>query len=115
MGASRGEGFQQKGMPGTGASSGEGFQQQGLPGTEAPSNGDSPMHIVCPTTTSRTRTAGAREALVNHIGKNCKWEQLLGTEKMLKTDAYQQLRNMALKVNMLELRYGSDLDIRGST
>ena len=45
----------------------------------------------------------AREALVNLIVKSCKWKQLNWTEKMLKLDACQRLRNEALKVNMPEL------------
>ena len=34
---------------------------------------------------------------------------------MRKTDAYQRLRNVALKVNISELRYGTTLEIRDST
>ena len=65
------------------------------------------MHVVCFNTTSRTLTALAREALVNLIMKNCKWEQLNWAEKMLKTDAYQRLMDVASEVNMPEFRYHS--------
>ena len=46
--------------------------------------------------------------------KNCKWEQLHWAEKMLKTVAYQQLRNAALKVHLPELRNRSTLVTRDS-
>ena len=49
---------------------------------------DSMMHVICFNTTSRRLTVVAREALVNLIMKNCKYEQLNWVEKMLKTDAY---------------------------
>ena len=49
---------------------------------------DSMMHVICFNTTSRRLTAVAREALVNLIMKNCKYEQLNWAEKLLKTDAY---------------------------
>ena len=62
------------------------------------------MHKVCFNSTSRTRTAVDREALVHLIIKNCKWEQFNWAEKMLKTDVYQRLRNVALKVNGPKLR-----------
>ena len=86
-----------------------------MPGTGASSHADCTMHRVGLTTTSRTRAAVAREALVNLIVKNGKWEQLNWAKKILKTDAHQQLRNGALKVNMPEPRYGTTLEIRDST
>ena len=76
---------------------------------------DSIMHVVCFNTTSRTLTALAREALVNLIMKNCKWEQLNWAEEMLKTDAYQRLMDVASKVNMPEFRYKPVTGISDST
>ena len=49
---------------------------------------ESMMHIISFNITSRRLTAVAREALVNLIMKNCKYEQLNWAEKLLKTDAY---------------------------
>ena len=86
-----------------------------MPETGDSSHEDCTMHRVGLTTTSRTRAAVAREALVNLIVKNGKWEPLNWAKKMRKTDAYQRLRNVALKVNMPELRYGTALEIRDST
>ena len=47
-----------------------------LPGTGDSSHEDCTMHRVGLTTISRTRAAVAREALVNLIVKNGKWEPL---------------------------------------
>ena len=60
---------------------------------------ESMMHIICFNTTSRRLTAVAREALVNLIMKNCKYEQLNWVEKMLKTDAYYRLLEVASESN----------------
>ena len=56
---------------------------------------DSMMHVICFNTTSRRLTSVAREALVNLIMKNCKYEQVNWAEKMLKTDAYARLLEVA--------------------
>ena len=76
---------------------------------------DSIMAVVCYNTTSRRLTAPAREALVNLIMKNCKWEQLNWAEKMLKTDAYQRLLEVASEINHPEFQYESAMDITEST
>ena len=76
---------------------------------------DSIMHVICFNTTSRTLTAVAREALINLIMKNCKWEQLNWADKMLKTDAYQRLMEVASELNMPEFKYESAMDITDST
>jgi len=76
---------------------------------------DSIMHVICFNTTSRTITPIAREALINLIMKNCKWEQLNWAERMLKTDAYQRLMEVASEVNMPEFKYESAMDITDST
>ena len=74
------------------------------PGTGASSSEGSKMHMVCVNPTSRTRTAGDREALASLVMKNCKWEQLNWAEMVLETEAYQRLRNVARKINVPEIR-----------
>lgn len=76
---------------------------------------DAMMHVICFNTNSRTLTAIAREALINLIMKNCKYEQLNWAEKMLKTDAYQRLMEVAAEINMPEFKYESAMDITDST
>merc|ERR1712004_591618 len=76
---------------------------------------DSIMHVVCFNVTSRTITPIAREALINLIMKNCKWEQLNWAERMFKTDAYHRLMEVASVVNMPEYKYESSIDITDST
>ena len=63
---------------------------------------DSMMHVICFNTTSRSLTAVAREALVNLIMKNCKYEQLNWAEKMLKTDAYYRLLEVRVATKIFE-------------
>ena len=70
------------------------------------------MHVICFNTTSRTLTAIAREALINLIMKNCKYDQLDWAVKMLTTDANQRLmRKLLLPV----FKYESAMDITDST
>jgi len=76
---------------------------------------DSMMHVICYNITSRTITAIAREALINLIMKNCKWEQLNWAEKMLRTDGYQRLMEVASEINMPEFKYESAMEITDST
>ena len=76
---------------------------------------DSIMHVICFNTTSRTLTTIAREALINLIMKNCKYEQLNWADKMLDTDAYQRLMKVASEINMPEFKYESAMDITDST
>ena len=76
---------------------------------------DSMMHVICYNTTSRRLTSVAREALVNLIMKNCKYEQLNWAEKMLKTDAYVRLLEVASELNHPEFKYESAMDITDST
>ena len=76
---------------------------------------DSMMHVICFNTTSRRLTAVAREALVNLIMKNCKWDQLNWAEKMLKTDAYHRLLEVASELNHPEFKYESAMEITEST
>eukprot|EP00090_Calanus_glacialis_P004732 TRINITY_DN13559_c0_g1_i1.p1 TRINITY_DN13559_c0_g1~~TRINITY_DN13559_c0_g1_i1.p1 ORF type:complete len:1002 (-),score=408.50 TRINITY_DN13559_c0_g1_i1:92-3097(-) len=76
---------------------------------------DSIMHVICFNTTSRTLTAIAREALINLIMKNCKYDQLNWADKMLTTDSYQRLMEVASEINMPEFKYESAMDITDST
>ena len=76
---------------------------------------DSIMNVVCFNVTSRTITPIAREALVNLVMKNCRWEQLNWAERMFKTDAYQRLMEVASVVNMPEYKYESAMDVTEST
>jgi hypothetical protein len=76
---------------------------------------DSTMHVISFNTTSRTLTAIAREALINLIMKNCKYEQLNWADKMLKTDAYQRRMEVASEINIPEFKYESAMDITDST
>merc|ERR550519_2641357 len=76
---------------------------------------DSMMAVICYNTTSRRLTACAREALVNLIMKNCKYEQLNWAEKMLKTDSYHRLLEVASEINHPEFKYESAMDITEST
>ena len=49
------------------------------------------MHVVCFNATSRSRTAMAREALVNITMKNCKWNQLNWADKIRKKDDFSKI------------------------
>ena len=66
------------------------------------------MYVICFNTTSRTLTTIAREDLINLIMKNCKLNR---ADKMLTTDAYQRLMEVASEINMPE----SAMDITAST
>jgi hypothetical protein len=46
----------------------------------------------------------ARDALINLIMKNCPYNQLNWAEKMLKTDAYYRLMEVASQVTAEEFR-----------
>ena len=73
------------------------------------------MHVICFNTTSRTLTSIAREALINMAMKNCKYDQLNWADKMLTTDAFQRLMEVASEINMPEFKYESAMDITEST
>ena len=76
---------------------------------------DSVMHVICFNTTSRTLTSIAREALINMAMKNCKYDQLNWADKMLTTNAFQRLIEVASEINMPEFKYESAMDITDST
>ena len=73
------------------------------------------MHVIFFNTTSRRLTAVAREVMVNLIMKNSKYEQLNWAEKMLKTDAYSRLLEVASELNHPEFKYESAMEITEST
>jgi tetratricopeptide (TPR) repeat protein len=71
------------------------------------------MHVVCFNTTSRTLTGEARDALINIIMKNCPWDQMNWAEKMMKTDAYQRLMEVASELT--HFKHESAMEITDST
>ena len=77
---------------------------------ESPKKAETYLHRI-----GQSSRFGRLKMAINLVRKNCKGEQLNWTEKMMKTDAYQRLRNVALKVNMPEPKKGSPRGIRNST
>ena len=75
---------------------------------------DSVMHVICFNTTSRTLTSIVREALFNLA---MKYDQLNWADKMLTTNAFQRLIEVASEINknMPEFKYESAMDITDST
>lgn len=59
--------------------------------------------------TSRTITGHARDAIVELIMKNCKYDELNWAEMMLKTDGYERLMEIASE--MTEYRHESSMEI----
>merc|ERR1719500_358851 len=51
--------------------------------------------VVCHNVTSRTLTGEARDAIINLIMTNCPWDRMAWAEKMLKTDFYARLMEVA--------------------
>ena len=62
---------------------------------------------------SRTLTGEARDALMELIMKNCKYEELNWAEMMLKTDGYQRLMEVASELT--EYKHESSMDITANT
>lgn len=73
------------------------------------------MKVIGFNTTSRTITAEARDALVNMIMKNCPYEQLNWAVKMLETDYYARLMEVASELNHPEFKYESCMEVTDST
>jgi len=71
------------------------------------------MHVICYNTTSRTITGEARDALVNIIMKNCPWDALNWAERMMKTDAYDRLMEVASELT--HYKHESAMEITDST
>eukprot|EP00095_Tigriopus_kingsejongensis_P001782 snap_masked-scaffold225_size250570-processed-gene-1.3 protein:Tk01782 transcript:snap_masked-scaffold225_size250570-processed-gene-1.3-mRNA-1 annotation:"protein unc-45 homolog b" len=63
--------------------------------------------------TSRTLTGHARDAIVELIMKNCKYDELNWAEAMLKTDAYERMMEIASEMN--EYQHESSMEITDNT
>ncbi|MFN9940412.1 MAG: hypothetical protein ACK56I_13150, partial [bacterium] len=57
------------------------------------------MHVITFNTVSRTITGRARDALLNLIMTNCPWDRMMWAEKMMKTDAYYRLMEVASELS----------------
>jgi len=71
------------------------------------------MNVVTYNTVSRTITGPARDALVELIMNNCKYDQLNWAELALKTDTYQRL--MEVSSEMTQFKHESSMDITDRT
>jgi len=71
------------------------------------------FNVLTSNCTSRTLTGEARDAIVGLIMKNCKVDELEWAEKMLKTDAYERLMEVASE--MTEYRHESSMEITDNT
>ena len=71
------------------------------------------MHVITYNTVSRTITGQARNALIELIMNNCKYDALNWAELCLKTDAYQRLMEVASE--MLEFKHESSMEITDRT
>ena len=58
-------------------------------------------------------SGGARDAIIELLMKNCKYDELGWGEKMLKTDGYQRLMEVASE--MVEYKHESSMEITEST
>jgi len=74
---------------------------------------DSIMNVLTWNVTSRTITAEARDAIVDLIIKNCPYNELDWAHKMLKTDAYNRLMDVASEHT--EYKHESAMDISDNT
>jgi len=74
---------------------------------------DGIMHVLTWNCTSRTLTAEARDAIVELIMKNCPYYELDWAQKMLKTDAYQRLMDVASEHS--EYKHESSMEITDNT
>lgn len=71
------------------------------------------MHVVTYNTVSRTMTGKGRDALLNLIMTNCPWDRMGWAEKMLKTDAYTRLMEVASELD--HYKHESAMEITDST
>jgi len=71
------------------------------------------MHVICHNTISRTITGEARDALINLVMTNCPWDSMGWAEKMLKTDAYSRLMEVASELT--HYKHESAMEITDST
>ena len=71
------------------------------------------MHVICYNTVSRTITGEARDALINLVMTNGAWDRSGWAEKMLKTDSYYRLMEVASEVT--HYKHESSMEITNST
>merc|ERR1719167_1724369 len=71
------------------------------------------FHVVTYNVVSRTLTGLARDALLNLIMVNCPWARMNWAEKMLKTDAYSRLMEVASELS--HYKHESAMEITDST
>merc|ERR1711963_102609 len=69
--------------------------------------------VVCLNVTSRTITGEGRDAMLNLIMTNCPWDRLAWAEKMLKTDGYSRLMEVASELTYY--KHESAMEITDST
>jgi hypothetical protein len=73
------------------------------------------MHVITFNTVSRTITGKARDALLNLIMTNCPWDRMMWAEKMLKTDAYYRLMEVASELATDHYKHESAMEVTEST
>jgi len=71
------------------------------------------MNVICYNVVSRTITGQARDALIELIMNNCKYDQLNWAELLLKADTYQRLMEVASE--MTEFKHESSMEITDRT
>ena len=71
------------------------------------------MNVITFNTVSRTIAGEARDALVELVMNNCKYDQLNWAEGCLKTDAYQRLLEVASE--MTQFKHESSMEITDRT
>ena len=71
------------------------------------------MHVITFNTVSRTLTGMARDSLLNLIIANCSWDKMKWAERMLKTDAYNRLMEVASELS--HYKHESAMEITDST
>jgi len=71
------------------------------------------MHVVTFNLVSRTITGEARDALINLVMVNCPWDRMNWAEKMMKTDAYNRLMEVASELS--HYKHESAMEITDST
>jgi len=69
--------------------------------------------VVCHNTIARTITGEARDAIVNLIMTNCPWDRMAWAEKMLKTDFYARLMEVASELT--HYKHESAMEITDSS
>jgi hypothetical protein len=71
------------------------------------------FNVLTHNTTSRVLSGEARDATIELIMKNCSHEELGWAEKMLSTDAYERLMEVASE--MVEYKHESSMNITDNT